>query len=530
MPLHAGDTVHKIYRVLAKLRQGGFGVLYLAYDVAQERLVVIKESRASEEAQHALQAEIDLLQAIRHTSLVLIYEHFVTDDGTLCFAMEFIPGDTLDSYVKRGELPPIDTAVAWIAQVLEALSALHLADQPIIHHDVKLSNIQIHGVTNRAYLLDLGVARSGPYTTIPPFSAPFAPPEQYEQGRTTPATDIYAVGVCLYILLTGETPPESLARQRHDTLTAPRTINPQLTRKLEDVILRALHLDSTHRYPNAPAMLEALHQAYQAPRNRSRPAVSPRDLERVQAVLARQRQQLRLVRRQQVVFQRLLARRRKLVRAGLVREQRYKRLLVRRRKLVRAGLERDRAHWRQMTRVLAREQRYKRLLARRRKLVVAGLARERTLRDAHVPVAPHAPLDAVWTHHRTKTFGLALIVISLVGLLISPGNVQLITIIILTLGCYPLLALGAAAVVELRTSRWRLHNDEPLARLFACLIYSALIGSIVLSLLRMTFANPWTYLGISGLIVLFGVIVGGLLCGTLARQPFGCSAVEATQQ
>jgi eukaryotic-like serine/threonine-protein kinase len=73
MTLKPGDTVHEIYRILAKLSQGGFGVVYLAYDTSEERVVAIKEALENEDAARKLRDEVRALARVYHTNMVRIY-------------------------------------------------------------------------------------------------------------------------------------------------------------------------------------------------------------------------------------------------------------------------------------------------------------------------------------------------------------------------------------------------------------------------------------------------------------------------
>lgn len=264
MTLKIGQLVDRHYRILHTLSQGGFGVIYLALDdtAAEDsvrRLVVIKESKTDDSAgRNSLLEEINLLSRIQHPHMPRIYDSFYSDEQRLCIVMEYILGNNLEYFYKCDQRPDVETTVTWIIQVLEVLAKMHTENPPIVHRDVKLANIQIHSVTRQAYLLDFGIAKSGLHTRLPAYTPPYAPPEQYRSGQTTPATDVYAVGVCLYMLLTGKEPPEGIDRENERLPLVPSQHNPSLPTTIDTVVAKATILQPSDRYPNAQAMLADL--------------------------------------------------------------------------------------------------------------------------------------------------------------------------------------------------------------------------------------------------------------------------------
>lgn len=263
MTLKTGQMVNNRYCILLKLSEGGFGVIYLALDdtadaASAQRLVVIKESKSDDvDVHNSLLEEIKLLSRLQHPNLPRIYDYFYTDDHRLCIVMEYILGNNLEYFYHHNELPDVETTVAWITQVLEVLALMHTQSPPIIHRDVKLGNIQIHSVTRQAYLLDFGIAKNGPYTRLLAGTPPYAPWEQHRSGLTTPATDTYAVGVCLYMLLTGNEPEES-ARGKEALI--PSYHNPSLPAELDAIVMKATQWQPESRYADAQAMLVDLEQ------------------------------------------------------------------------------------------------------------------------------------------------------------------------------------------------------------------------------------------------------------------------------
>ncbi|MBN1873630.1 MAG: serine/threonine protein kinase, partial [Anaerolineae bacterium] len=168
----------------------------------------------------------------------------------------------LEERVQRlGALPEAEVLL-WADQVLDALYYLHAQPQPIVHRDVKPANIRITPGGD-AVLVDFGISKmmvSGQLTALvarTSGSPGFAPPEQYA-GGTTPQSDLYALAATLYFALTARKPPDapSLLTQQQ-ILASPRSLVPQITKRTERVILRAMELNPARRYASASEMRDA---------------------------------------------------------------------------------------------------------------------------------------------------------------------------------------------------------------------------------------------------------------------------------
>ena len=226
------------YEIIKTLGQGGFGITYLAEQVALHRKVAIKEffmkeycerdettklvtlgtSSGSKELVARFRAkfirEAQMIAGLEHPNIVKIHDVF-EENGTAYYVMEFLEGESLSDRVKETGPLPEKEALKYIRQVGEALSYLH--GQNCLHFDVKPSNILVNKSSN-AVLIDFGVSKhydaAGSQTSSTPvgISRGYAPMEQYQQNEIstfTPATDIYALGATLYTLLTGEVPPSA---------------------------------------------------------------------------------------------------------------------------------------------------------------------------------------------------------------------------------------------------------------------------------------------------------------------------------
>lgn len=275
----SSDIINKIAQQIEREREryterkllskGGYSTTYLARDTENNCAVVIKQSNADDEKQRALLSEILIYNKLEHPLLPKVLDHFF-EQGKICVVTEYIPGKDIQDYMGTESKPlSVSLAIEWVSQLLEILSFLHTyTPHPIVHLDIKPSNIRIHGQTGQVYLLDLGIARSSDQKHSSAGSRGYAAPEQYKLMNMTPAADIYAVGATLYHLLTGIVPPESsLLENVEETLELPAHANSCINADLEELILTAMELDPAKRFQNASEMLTALQtiQIYQKP-------------------------------------------------------------------------------------------------------------------------------------------------------------------------------------------------------------------------------------------------------------------------
>ena len=215
------------YRVLQRddgslweLGSSATGITYKALDTDLQRPVALKvinsDFLADEVTRNRFLREARAAAGLRHSNIASIY-HLGKDEEQFFYAMEFIEGQTIESYVGRYGPMPLRPAlhVAW--QVSKALAAA--TRQQLVHRDIKPANIMIVADSEErdwpfVKLIDFGLARSMllPHDsdgTTPPGSfgiAPSGSPEQIEEGKSDARADIYSLGCTLWYLLTGETP------------------------------------------------------------------------------------------------------------------------------------------------------------------------------------------------------------------------------------------------------------------------------------------------------------------------------------
>jgi len=266
MPLSPGQILHERYRIEALIGQGGFGAVYRAWDLVQNRACACKENLDTrEEAVDQFGQEAVVLASLNHPNMPRVTDHFVLPNKGQYLVMDFVQGRNLASLMAEagGALPEGDV-LPWIDQVCDALAYLHSQLRPIIHRDVKPQNVIITPA-GRAMLVDFGTSKiaDGGALTRPggrAVTTGFSPPEQYgAAGHTGVRSDIYALGATLYAALTGCAPPDSVDRlQGTAVLAPPRQLKPGISRNVEAAILKAMEPQAAKRFETIRELRDAL--------------------------------------------------------------------------------------------------------------------------------------------------------------------------------------------------------------------------------------------------------------------------------
>ena len=239
------------YQVQALIGRGAMGTVYLARDTALNRPVALKVLLGSlarnPSMVRSFYREAQAAAPLRHPCVVRIYSAGV-EAGTPYIAMEYVPGEPLDRFLRRTDKVGWQTALYIGAQLAKALECAHAAG--VIHRDVKPANILLD-LQGRVRLTDFGIARvatldaQGGAARNVVGTPTYMSPEQCDAAELTPATDLYSLGVVLYQLLAGHPPfraesPHALAKQIL-TDDAPR-LNRLLPEIPDDVARLVAHL------------------------------------------------------------------------------------------------------------------------------------------------------------------------------------------------------------------------------------------------------------------------------------------------
>jgi serine/threonine protein kinase len=291
-----GATVDGRYEVVDKLGSGGIGDVYRAKDrKLLGRAVVIKILKDSSLSKpwivSKFEQEIEALTKIADAGVVGVIDAGKLPNGKPYLVMEFVEGCNLREFMQRRDSANARVAFSEVADIVKqvgrTLTAAH--DAGIIHRDLKPANIMLRRTVSgdlQVKVIDFGIAKitnsASSETTTTGFMAgtlAYMAPEQLEGRKVTPASDIYALGIIAYEMITGSRPfnPETPALlpefQRRGLKVLPRDLRPGLSLLAQNAVLKALSYQSGDRYPRARDFGDALADAL----NTDEPAVQSRD-------------------------------------------------------------------------------------------------------------------------------------------------------------------------------------------------------------------------------------------------------------
>jgi tRNA A-37 threonylcarbamoyl transferase component Bud32 len=268
-----GTTVRYFgdYELLEEIARGGMGVVYKARQKSLNRVVALKMILAGQLAStddvHRFHTEAEAAANLDHPGIVPIYE-VGAFEGQHYFSMGYVEGESVAARIAGGPLPPRQAA-----DLVKAVAdAVHYAHQHgVIHRDLKPANILLDSA-GRPRVTDFGLAKrveagSQVTTTGQILGTPsYMPPEQAagKASQIVPASDVYALGAVLYVLLTGRppfyaaNPLDTLLQVLEQEAISPRQLNPDVPRDLETIVLKCLEKSPQRRYTTAQELAQEL--------------------------------------------------------------------------------------------------------------------------------------------------------------------------------------------------------------------------------------------------------------------------------
>jgi len=265
--LPKGTVLQGRYEIIRTVNIGGMGIVYQARDkrfTKVARLCAVKEMVNSAPDPHLrelgiknFEREANILATLNHPAIPKIFDYF-SEGSRSYLVLEFIEGQDLESLLQRtATFLSEEEVISWAIQVCDVLSYIHShKPNPIIFRDMKPSNIMLNN-QDRIVLIDFGIAKvfqTGQKGTMIGTEG-YSPPEQYK-GVADPRGDVYALGATMHHLLTKRDPRLEPPFTFHEYPL--RSLNPEVSERLEAVVMKALQYEIEDRYLSAEEMKLAL--------------------------------------------------------------------------------------------------------------------------------------------------------------------------------------------------------------------------------------------------------------------------------
>jgi serine/threonine protein kinase len=264
------------YQLLEPIGRGAMGNVYLGRDPLINRILALKAidlSLGYDNPDCASTAESFLREAsiagsLSHPNIVTIFD-VGESNGLAYIAMEYVRGHHLSEFAEPDRLLDVDTVLDLIARAADALDYAHRRN--VVHRDIKPANIMYDSLSNNVKITDFGIAKlidaNRTRTGIVLGTPAFMSPEQLEGKNVNGHTDLFALGVSLYQLLTGQLPFRGasmtnlmfvIANEPHQSVTSLRT---DLPKRLDEIVDRALAKNPADRFESAAEMADSLRRA-----------------------------------------------------------------------------------------------------------------------------------------------------------------------------------------------------------------------------------------------------------------------------
>jgi beta-lactam-binding protein with PASTA domain/predicted Ser/Thr protein kinase len=263
-----GTIIDDRYRVISRVGSGGMADVYCAEDLQLGRRVAVKllHERFAQDAEFVerFRREASSAASLSHANIVSVYDRGEWN-GTYYIAMELLEGRSLDAIVREEAPLTPERSIELTEQVLRAARFAH--KRGVVHRDLKPHNV-IVDYEGRVKVTDFGIARAGASEITQTGSimgtARYLSPEQAQGDSVGPSSDLYAIGILLYELLTGTVPFEGdsvvaiALRHLSEPPRPPSTLVSSISPNLDAIVLRALAKDPANRFADADEFLAAL--------------------------------------------------------------------------------------------------------------------------------------------------------------------------------------------------------------------------------------------------------------------------------
>ncbi len=264
------------YQLLEPIGRGAMGNVYLGRDPLINRILALKAIDLSlgydnpdcASTSESFLREAAIAGSLSHPNIVTIFD-VGESDGLAYIAMEYVRGHHLSEFAAPGRLLAVETVLDLVARSADALDYAHRRN--VVHRDIKPANIMYDSLSNNVKITDFGIAKlidaNRTRTGIVLGTPAFMSPEQLEGKNVNGHTDLFALGVSLYQLLTGQLPFRGasmtnlmfvIANEPHQSVTSLRT---DLPKRLDEIVDRALAKNPADRFESAAEMADSLRRA-----------------------------------------------------------------------------------------------------------------------------------------------------------------------------------------------------------------------------------------------------------------------------
>lgn len=251
-----GTVIDDKYEILKEIGHGGMSVVYLAMDRRLNKQWAVKEIRRQGNGKNdeivinSLLAEANMMKRLDHPALPRIVD--IIDNGVTIFViMDYIEGESLDKILLAEGPQDEEKVIEWSKQIADALRYLHSQKPPIIYRDMKPANVMLKPEGN-IKIIDFGIAREYKETSLADTTVlgtkGYAPPEQYS-GQTDARSDIFALGMTMHHLLSGEDP------RKQKGYAPVRQYNPKVSEGMEKIIDKCVEPAPEKRYQNCTSLI-----------------------------------------------------------------------------------------------------------------------------------------------------------------------------------------------------------------------------------------------------------------------------------